>query len=88
MPLADVAKEVDVLQQTGTEQVAAAQEAIVRAHSFPMYSTVMTPLASGDRWLYRAWSAASDGHRTETVNSVKTAIPYLEEANDALSKLG
>ena len=86
--LAKVATTIDELQQKGTEVVAAAQDALVRAYSFPQYSTVMTPLATGERWLYRAWSAASDGHRPEVLASLKTALPYLEDAQAALEKLG
>ena len=86
--LGDVAATIETLQQNGTEAVAAAQDALVRAYSFPGYSTVMTPLATGERWLYRAWSAASDGHRPEVIASLNTALPYLEEAQTALEKLG
>ena len=85
--LVAIATEIDSMQQQGTEQVAASQEAIVRAHSFAQYATVMTPLATAERWLYRAWSAASDGHRPEVIASLKSALPYLEEAESALGKL-
>jgi hypothetical protein len=86
-PLEELAAQVEQLQQRGTEQVAAAQDAFVRAHGFPGYARVMGPLASGERLLYRAWSAASDGHRPETVASLEAALPYLEEALEALESL-
>jgi hypothetical protein len=87
LPLAKIAEAIEALQQAGPEQVAAAQDALVRAYTFAGYARVMTPLATGERLLYRAWSAASDGHRDEAVASLEAALPYLDEARDALATL-
>jgi hypothetical protein len=87
LPLVEIAQTIDTLQRDGTEAVAAAQDAFVRTFGFQKYASVMSPLASAERWLYRAWSSASDGHRAETVESVNSAVPYVEEAQRALAAL-
>jgi hypothetical protein len=47
---------------------------------FASYAEIMAPLATAERWLYRAWSAAADEHRPEVLASVKTAITFADEA--------
>jgi len=85
--LADLAQRIEKIQSDGTEQVAAAQDALTRAYTFQGYASVMGPLATAERYLYRAWSAASDGHRPEVTRSIEAAIPYLEEADTTLKSL-
>lgn len=87
MPLGELALRVEALQKDGTETVAAAQEALTRAFGFPAYASVMAPLATAERWLYRAWSAASDGHRPEARASLEQAKAPLAEAVAALAAL-
>jgi hypothetical protein len=86
-PLPALAEWIERMQRDGTEVVASAQDAFVRAHGFAGYAAVMSPLASGERWLYRGWSAASDGHRPELISSVREAIPFIEEAVAAFEGL-
>lgn len=83
-----VANEIDTLQTHKVGAISDAQEDFVRQHGFASYATMMAPLATAERLLYRAWSAASDGHRTETRNALHDAIPYLEEADRALKAIG
>ena len=82
-----IAREVEALQTTGVEVVAASQEDFVRAHGFLRYASVMGPLATGERLLYRAWSAASDGHRPEVESALGQAEPYVAEAHEAMKSL-
>lgn len=86
--LAAVAEVIDTLQTHKVGAISDAQEDFVRRHGFASYATMMAPLATAERLLYRAWSAASDGHRTETRNAIHDAIPYLEEADRALKAVG
>ncbi len=87
LDLAEIARRVEGMQSEGVEVVAAAQDDFVRAHGFVLYATVMAPLATGERLLHRAWSAASDGHRGETVDSVRAAVAHIEQAAGALASL-
>ena len=56
------------------------QEAIAAHVGFATYAEVMAQLASAERWLYRAWSSASDSHRKECIQSLKIAAPFAREA--------
>lgn len=82
--LAGLAARIEALQSGEIAPVANTQDDFVRRHGFPAWAVVMAPLATGERLLFRAWSAASDGHRGETVASIAQAIPYFEEADGAL----
>lgn len=85
--LASVATRVSALQEGPVTAFSATQDDFVRRHGFQAWATVMAPLATGERLLFRAWSAASDGHRGETVAAVRQALPCLEEAAEALSAI-
>ena len=75
-----IKKRVEELNWLGPERIGAAQESIAATQGFAVYAEVMAPLATAERWLYRAWSASADGHRPEVVRSLKTAAPYAREA--------
>lgn len=72
---------VEDLVWIGPERVGAAQEAIAAKVGFSVYAEVMTPLATCERWLNRAWSAAADGHRPECTASLQTALTFAREAS-------
>ena len=82
--LASVAREIEKIHAE-IDVIAASQDDFVRRKSFLVYATVMAPLATGERLLYRAWSAASDGHREECVRSVADALGFVDEAQKALN---
>jgi hypothetical protein len=85
--LGAIAARVSALQEGPVTTFSATQDDFVRRHGFQAWATVMAPLATGERLLFRAWSAASDGHRGETVASVKQALPFVEEAVRALAEI-
>jgi hypothetical protein len=73
----------------GPERVGQAQELIAARVGFAQYAEVMAPLATAERWLNRAWSAAADGHRPEAVASLRTAQEFAGEAAEVgKGKLG
>lgn len=78
--LETIKKRVEELVWLGPERVGAAQEAIAAKIGFAAYAEVMAPLAASERWMNRAWSAAVDGHRPETVASIEAALHFAREA--------
>ncbi len=62
------------------EAIAAGQDDVVRRRGFEAWARLMGPTATAERLLYRAWSAASDGHREEAGRSLREAVGYAEEA--------
>ncbi len=48
------------------------------------YVAIMSPFASAERRLNRAWSAAVDGYVDEAREQVKQSTPFLEETLSAL----
>jgi hypothetical protein len=81
-----VKKRVEELNWLGAERVGQAQEAIAARVGFAAYAEVMAPLATSERLLYRAWSAAADGHRPEVIASLAAAVPYAREAADVAKR--
>ena len=75
-----VKKRVEELNWLGAERIGQAQEAIAARVGFAAYAEVMAPLATAERLLYRAWSAAADGHRGEVIASLEAAVPHANEA--------
>lgn len=51
------------------------------------YAEVMAPFATAERYLNRAWSSSADGYLQEAVDCVGRAVPRIEEAERAMSRL-
>lgn len=51
------------------------------------YSHVMSPFATAERYLNRAWSSSADNYRDETLNNIELAVPYIVETEEELGKL-
>ncbi|MBI2373412.1 MAG: hypothetical protein HYV07_05380 [Deltaproteobacteria bacterium] len=81
--LEQVKSGIEDLIYLGPARLGEAQEAVSARLGFPAYAEVMGPLATAERLLYRAWSAAADGHRPEVLASLKEAQPYADQAADA-----
>lgn len=71
---------VEQINASGADRFGASQEALAARVGFAVYAEIMAPLATAERLLYRAWSAAADGHREECINSLKAALPHAKEA--------
>ncbi len=78
--LGEVAKALEGFQARCVETVSAAQDDLVRVHGFVRYAAMMAPLATAERLMFRAWSAASDGHRPEALTSIGDAIAHADQA--------
>lgn len=85
MPIDALTREIDALIERDVYPVLEAQPALIAAQGFARYASHTGPWAAGERMLYRAWSAATDGHRPEAVASLREAIPNFDEARSSLS---
>ena len=85
LPLGELKTRVDAFVHDNFDPVYDAQEALVQSQGFAKYAAHTGPWASGERMVYRAWSAATDGHRPEAVASLREAIPHFEEAARAFA---
>jgi hypothetical protein len=80
LPMQQLAAETNEFIERNFKPVIEAQAALVQTQGFAKYAAHTGPWASGERMVYRAWSAATDGHRPEAVASLEESIPHLEEA--------
>ncbi len=60
---------------------------IIDKYGMGKYALVMTPFAEAERYLNRAWSAAVDEHKEESVTYIERAVPSLQEAYEEMDKL-
>lgn len=86
-PFDQVTTECEAIVRECVERVAGQQESLSREFGFSGYAQVMTPFAAAERWLNRAWSAASDTHRPEVRASLDRAIEHIDEAIAECGKL-
>ncbi|MCB9915175.1 MAG: hypothetical protein H6828_08505 [Planctomycetes bacterium] len=75
---------VDPLVAGPLYRFAEGREAIRTAHGTRTYLAVMDAFARAERKVNRAWSAAVDGYPEEARDSLRAALPPLEEACAAL----
>ena len=87
MHLEAIKQRIEELQHVGADRIGEAQEAISARVGFAKYAELMAPLATAERLLYRAWSAATDGHRPECLRSLGDAVPHADEALALADKL-
>ena len=64
-----------------------ARNALVQRFGLQGFAEVMTPFASAERFVNRAWSAAADGYIGEAVNSLTRAHQYVEQADAKMREL-
>lgn len=62
------------------------RDAITERFGMALYGEVMGPFARGERYLNRAWSAATDGYLEEAREYVRRAVQPLEEARRRLAE--
>jgi hypothetical protein len=86
LPIAELAKEIDEVIVRCVYPVHEAQAQLVAAQGFARYAEHTGPWAAGERMLYRAWSAATDGHRPEALASLEESALHFEEAARAWSR--
>jgi hypothetical protein len=87
MHLEAIKQRVEELQHLGADRIGEAQEAISARLGFAKYAELMAPLATAERLLYRAWSAATDGHRPECLRALGDAVPHADDALAAAEKI-
>jgi len=80
LELAALAAEIDQLVARRIYPVIDAQQSLIASQGFARYAAHTSPWAAGERMVYRAWSAATDGHRPEALASLDEALPHLDEA--------
>jgi hypothetical protein len=87
LALESIKERVEDLNYLGPDRIAEAQEALAARIGFTGYAEVMAPLATAERLLNRAWSAATDGHRPECVRALTEAVPYAQEAEQVAERV-
>lgn len=80
LPMADLVTQIDSIINKDIFPVHGAQTDLIRADGFPKYAAYTGPWAAGERMVYRAWSAATDGHRPEVIASLEEAMLHFDEA--------
>ena len=65
-----------------------ARQALAVKHGLQFYAEVMTPFASAERYVNRAWSAAADGYIDEVDDSLARAGDYIDVAEQMLKSAG
>jgi X-X-X-Leu-X-X-Gly heptad repeat protein len=87
LALQAIKERVEDLNYLGPDRIAEAQEALAARIGFTGYAEVMAPLATAERLLNRAWSAATDGHRPECVRALSEAVAYAKEAEQVAERV-
>ncbi len=75
-----IVKRLGELQQTHLAAYPAGRERIIARHGLGGYAQRMDAFAAADRNVNRAWSAAADGHLSESMDSLDDAATVLEDA--------
>ncbi|MBI3817961.1 MAG: hypothetical protein HY286_04660 [Planctomycetes bacterium] len=75
-----LASRLDAMIKNNIQPVIDAQNLIIEKQGFALYARHTSPWATGERLVYRAWSAATDGHRPEAIASLEESILHFEEA--------
>ncbi len=66
------------------ERLIEARFAVQTRHGLEVYAQIFGPLSGAERFLNRAWAAATDGHWPETRASVERAVESAHAANKAV----
>lgn len=80
LAIADLAAQLDEIIKNNIQPVIESQVAVIESQGFETYARHTSPWATGERLIYRAWSAATDGHRPEALASMEESILHFEEA--------
>ena len=79
---------IDALCLDRIEPVVEARHQVEARHGLAAHAALYGPLATGERWLHRAWSAFVDGHLHEGCASVQTAARAFEQVVAEARALG
>jgi hypothetical protein len=85
LPIDELARDTNDLIERDLNPVIEAQDLLMRSQGFAKYAAHTGPWAAGERMVYRAWSAATDGHRPEAIASLREAIPHFDEATKSFA---
>lgn len=80
LPLATITRRIDQLEPTYLRPLADGSPGLMGVLGPERFAEVAGAYASGERFLARAWSAAADKHRPETLASLDRAIERMREA--------
>lgn len=80
LELQQLVARLDSIIKENIQPVIDAQALIIEKQGFAKYAAHTSPWATGERLIYRAWSAATDGHRPEAIASLGESILHFEEA--------
>jgi hypothetical protein len=83
----DLSKQIDDRFNEDLEQFVEARESIAIAFGLPLYASVMSHFAAGERYLNRVWSCSVDGYIDEAHNYITRAREQFEEGHAILAKM-
>ena len=84
LDVSDIRRVIDERFPKHLDDFVQARQSLAVRHGLQTYADVMNPFAAGERYLNRAWSASTDGYRTEARTHISKALAQFEEARDAL----
>jgi uncharacterized protein YjeT (DUF2065 family) len=80
LPLAAIAARIGELDRTHFRPIADGAPGLLPALGVTRYADVFGTYASGERSVARAWSAAADHHRPETLAALEAGVARIREA--------
>lgn len=83
----EIYQKLDFITQDNIEPFLMNRDFLIREYGMSNYALVFTPFAQAERYLNRAWSAAVDDYKEESVTYINRAIPLLSESIDVLKPI-
>ena len=84
MDMGDLRREVEPLLSGQVYDLVEGRTVVQAAYGTSTFAAIYAPLASGERYLNRCWSAAVDGYEEEARACLDDALPLLQEALEAM----
>lgn len=87
LPIEDLHTRLDAITSGPLFQFPELRQSISDSFGLKAYADVMGPFAQAERFLFRAWSAATDGYKEEAEENIRLAEPILTELDARLTDL-
>ena len=87
LPTYEARFEIDRLFREDLIEFAEARESMIHVFGMQNYADVMSNFAAGERYIYRIWSASTDGYVDEVNEYLDKALAQFTEALDHFNGL-
>jgi len=87
LPLEELHRRIDQITTGPVTTFLENRTALADAYGLGEFARVLGAFSPGERALYRAWSAATDGCKTEAILSLQKAARVFEHAEDELRRI-